>query len=88
VTDAQFDALRPSHLCRHCGQRKGLHGGNNNPHRPRACPPNKPFPRWSNHIEKRDGKGAAAALYDKRVAHFWTRTTTSFEPATHWTELP
>ena len=88
MTDAQFEALAPSYLCRHCGQRKGLHGGNGNPFRARACPADKPFPRWSDRVERRDGKDAASALYDRRVAQYWTRRKTQFEAATHWTDLP
>lgn len=64
-------------LCRHCGQRLGIHGGSENPYAaPLACPVGE-FPKWPTSVrdEQRAGR-----LFDQRVRKFWTRSRTTFSP--------
>lgn len=64
-------------LCAYCGLKGTQHGGADNPHRPYACPASGKCPKWPHSIkdEKR-----ASALFDKRLASFWTKRKTAFRP--------
>jgi hypothetical protein len=64
-------------LCKHCGKPGTEHGMADNPHRPFACPSDKPFPKWPTSI-KDDEK--AGALFDRRLAKHWTARITCYEP--------
>lgn len=82
MTPAEFERVPSAVLCQLCWHRKGEHGGDNNPHRPYACPADAPFPRWSLRVERLKGTEAAAKRYDSAVARFWTRRTTTFKAVT------
>lgn len=76
MTEAEFSNIPSAVLCRHCLERKGNHGGANNPHRAFACPAPEQFPRWPEGLPSRD----ANREYDRRLKAFWTVRTTAFEP--------
>jgi hypothetical protein len=72
-----FSSSELERLCAHCGEKGTQHGGPNNPQRAYACPaPGKP-PKWPS--SQKDEK-KAGALFDKRLAKYWSKRKTSFYP--------
>lgn len=73
---AELERIHDRVICRRCGARKEQHGGATNPHRPFACPGGE-FPKFPKLKDERK----AGELFDKRLAAFWTKRSTSFSPA-------
>lgn len=59
--------------CRHCGRKGSEHRGSDG-----LCPGKGPEPKWPRTI--RD-EAKAGALFDKRMAKYWSKQTTTFEVA-------
>lgn len=71
-------SFRDYHICRACGARHDQHGTERNPHRPFACPPPKPFPKFPASVERKRGMEAAQVVFAARLATYWTARSTVF----------
>jgi len=64
------------HLCNACGRKFGEHAAARNPHCAVGTCPSGDFPSWP----KMKDEAKAGALFDKRIAKFWTTSKTTFRP--------
>lgn len=76
ASEHYFSATDLERLCAYCGRKGTQHGGGSNPHRPYACPADGKAPTWP----KLKDEKKAGALFDKRLAKYWTQRTTAFRP--------